>query len=221
MRPVGPPARRRFRAPPMPSSDSAQPRTTSPSGKWSVVPRIALASALLLVAGPSFAQATTLDCEAKFFSRSWSDAGQEDEEGSRGTWRITVDPAAGTVRLDYSSIFVTNGSTDTLNGSAHDVRVTENDLSFCLIAEGCGVTLVDRSGGTYNVDRSTLDRRRSTFHIRVRNSLSSGSYREDTQFWALHAGRGAAVLRMSGEAGTTPRPGTVNPELTPAPERVL
>jgi len=149
--------------------------------KHALTMTVALSAAVL--ATSASAQAVTLECQAGYFSRSWSEAGQEDEEGSRGAWRFTVDPAARIVRLENAAPFLIDGSADTLNGSAHDVLVTENEISFCLIAEGCGVQLAGRHGGTYNVERSKLDRRQSTFHIRVRENDPGIRYRSDTQYF--------------------------------------
>ena len=151
--------------------------------KLSIITGLGLASGLFLAAGSSIAQEVTLDCEADSFTRSWSEVGQQDEESPRGTWRFTVDPTARTVHLENSVPFLINGSADTLNGSARDVRVTENEISFCLNAAGCGVQLSARHGGTYSVERSTLDRRQSRFHIRVRENDPSVRYRSDTQYF--------------------------------------
>jgi hypothetical protein len=67
--------------------------------KLSTIPSIGLGFGQLLAAGPSFARAVTRDCEARFFSRAWSEDGRQDEEGSRGTWRSTLDRRRSTFHI--------------------------------------------------------------------------------------------------------------------------
>jgi hypothetical protein len=139
----------------------------------------------LVGAAPALAEIITLDCQAEHFSRTWITNPPEisDESGSRGSWRFVLDTDRETVRLERSAPFINfqvEDGTGYLNGPASDVTFGENEITFCLGGRGCGIQIAGPRGW-YQVERSSIDRLESRFHIWVKTNQQA--WRDDIQYF--------------------------------------
>lgn len=125
------------------------------------------------------AESVALDCKANFEVTSL--VSDRVQTGDWGTWRIVVDAENGYASIDDAVHFRIDGSSDRLIGIDTDAIVNEDEISFCVSHRACGVRLDNvSSDGWYQIDPVKLDRRRSTFHVRVERMEPSIGYHSET-----------------------------------------
>jgi hypothetical protein len=135
----------------------------------------ALSAVLLAAVGSAAAAETiTLECQAEYEITDRL-TGRMTERGSKGTWEFVISntPGQESVLLRGSSIFTIFGlrTGGFVDGPAREVQATDNEFSFCLLAEGCGRNIPNDFGGHTKVLRSVLDRRQSRFGVTVEEFL--------------------------------------------------